>query len=128
VADGTRRSEAPERRSAEGRGVVAQADWLWALLVSSVVLTAIGAAEVAVTLGPAAVVLLAQPLAFVLVAGLVMVALSSLSPVGVRRRRDTWRIAEPSWPAWTAAWSVGRAPVIGAVHGRDGPGSRARRP
>jgi hypothetical protein len=109
--------------------MVPRARWLWAILVSSLMLTAVAAAEMVSTVGPAAVVLLAQPVAFVLVAGLVVVALSQLRLLGVREhRRDSWRIGQPSWPAWCASWSVGRAPEMGAVHGRDGPGSRARRP
>ena len=109
--------------------MVPTARWLWVLLASSVMLTALSAAELATVVGPAAVVVLAQPIAFVVVAGLVLVAFSQLSLFGTRQqRRDPWRLVEPSWPAQCAGWSVGRAPEIGAVHGRDGPGSRARRP
>jgi hypothetical protein len=108
--------------------VVPRARLLWAIVVSSLLLTGVRTAELVAIIGPAAVVLLAQPAAFVLVAGLVMVALTHLPLVGLRQhRRDPRRVGEPSWPEWCASWSVGRAPEMGAVHGRDGPGSRARR-
>jgi hypothetical protein len=110
------------------RGVVASHRLLWAILVSSVLLTVLGTLEVVALVGPAAVVVLAQPAAFVMVAGLVMVAASHLRLVATRPRRATgWRIGEPAWPAWCAGWSVGRVPALVAVHGRDGPGSRAPR-
>jgi hypothetical protein len=100
----------------------------WAVAVSSLVLTAIGAAELVAIVGPAAAGV-AQPLTFVLVAGLLGVALTRLPlPVVRSDGREPWRMGERSWPAWCAGWSVGRAPAIGAVHGRDGPGSRALRP
>jgi hypothetical protein len=108
--------------------VVGRARWLWATLVASLTLYVLGAVALAAVIGPAPVAMLAQPMAFALVAGLVIVAFSQLPRFGLRpHRREPWRIGEPSWPAWCAGWSVGCAPAIGAVHGRDGPGLRAPR-
>jgi hypothetical protein len=100
----------------------------WAVAVAALALTAIATAELVAVVGPAAAGL-AQPLTVILVAGLLEVSLSGLPmPVVRTDRREPWRLGEPSWPAWCAGWSVGPAPAIGAVHGRDGPGSPARRP
>jgi hypothetical protein len=100
-----------------------------ALVVSSVTLTLLAAAELVLVVGPAAVALLAEPLALAVVTGLVVLALTQLPrALAPRRRSGGWRMDEPSWPAWCAGWSVGRAPVLVAIHGRDGPVGRTTRP
>jgi hypothetical protein len=110
------------------RGVVARGRLLWAILVASLMLTVLSTLELVALVGPAAVVVLAQPVAAVMVAGLVMTAVSQLRLFAMRQPRATgWRIGEPAWPAWCASWAVGRVPALVAVHGRDGPGARARR-
>jgi hypothetical protein len=105
-----------------------RASWLWAIVVASLVLTAVQVTELVAIVGPAAVALLAPPLAIALVAGLVLLAFANVPQFGPRQhRQDPWANGEPTWPARCASWSVGRAPQIGAIHGRDGPGFRAPR-